>query len=162
MPASGTLVPGLAGSIKVNANVDPAQGGDATRLRDGAISGNAAYLYNATGAAGFSQRLEQLFDKLGTQQAFDASAGLVGTSTLSGFASSSVSWLQESRKSASADGDYKAALLERASDALTKVTGVNLDEEMTLLLELERSYQASTRLVTTIDNMLAALLQAAG
>jgi flagellar hook-associated protein 1 FlgK len=33
---------------------------------------------------------------------------------------------------------------------------------MTLLLELERSYQASTRLVTTIDNMLAALLQAAG
>ena len=25
---------------------------------------------------------------------------------------------------------------------------------MTLLLELERSYQASTRLITTIDNML--------
>jgi flagellar hook-associated protein 1 FlgK len=164
MPASGTLVVGLAGSIKVNANVDPSQGGNATRLRDGGISnpGNPAYVYNSTGAAGFSQRLEQLIDELGTPQAFDASAGLVASSTLSGFASSSVSWLQESRKSASADGDYKAALLERAYGALTKVTGVNLDEEMTLLLELERSYQASTRLVTTIDNMLAALLQAAG
>jgi flagellar hook-associated protein 1 FlgK len=33
---------------------------------------------------------------------------------------------------------------------------------MTLLLELERSYQASTRLITTIDNMLGALMQAAG
>ena len=33
---------------------------------------------------------------------------------------------------------------------------------MTLLLELERSYQASTKLVSTIDNMLGALLQAAG
>jgi flagellar hook-associated protein 1 FlgK len=33
---------------------------------------------------------------------------------------------------------------------------------MTLLLELERSYQASTKLVSTIDNMLGALLQAVG
>ena len=32
---------------------------------------------------------------------------------------------------------------------------------MTLLLELERSYQASSRLIATIDNMLSALLQAA-
>jgi flagellar hook-associated protein 1 FlgK len=162
MPASGTLVPGLAGSIRVSAAVDPAQGGDPTRLRDGGISGNPAYVYNSTGAAGFSQRLEQLIDKLGGQQAFDTSAGLVGTATLSGFASSSVSWLQSARSTANAASDYKGALLQRASDALTKVTGVNLDEEMTLLLELERSYQASTRIVTTIDNMLAALLQAAG
>ena len=164
MPAAGTLLTGLAGSIKVNANADPAQGGDPTRLRDGGISnpGNPAYLYNATGAAGFSQRLEQLVDGLSTQQAFDPAAQVVASGTLSGFAASSVAWLEDARKSASEDSSYKAALLERASDALSKVTGVNLDEEMTLLLELERSYQASTRLVTTIDNMLAALLQAAG
>lgn len=164
MPAGGTVLPGLAGTIEVNANADPARGGDATRLRDGGISnpGNPAYVYNATGAAGFSQRLEQLVDGLGAQQAFDASTGLAATATLTGFSASSVAWLQEARKTADADSSYKTALLERASDALTKVTGINLDEEMTLLLELERSYQASTRLVTTIDNMLAALLQAAG
>ena len=33
---------------------------------------------------------------------------------------------------------------------------------MTLLLELERSYQASSKLITTIDNMFGALLAAAG
>jgi flagellar hook-associated protein FlgK len=33
---------------------------------------------------------------------------------------------------------------------------------MTTLLELERAYQASTRLVTTIDNMMRSLLSAAG
>ena len=81
---------------------------------------------------------------------------------MAGFAASSVSWLQEARKAADADNDYKAALKDRASEALSKATGVNLDEEMTLLLELERSYQASTKLVTTIDNMLGALLQAVG
>jgi flagellar hook-associated protein 1 FlgK len=66
------------------------------------------------------------------------------------------------RKNTTADADYKNALLQRSSEALSNATGVNLDEEMTLLLELERSYQASTRLITTIDNMLGSLLQAAG
>ena len=163
MPPSGSVLVGLAGTIKVNASVDPAQGGNPARLRDGGISGNPAYVYNATGAAGYSQRLEQLLDALDTQQSFDPAAqvGAVGDAWPA-LRASSVAWLQEARKSASADGDYKTALLERASEALSKATGVNLDEEMTLLLELERSYQASTKLVTTIDNMLGALLQAAG
>ena len=56
MPAAGVVVPGLAASISVSASVDPAQGGDVNLLRDGAISdpGNAAYVYNTSGAAGFS------------------------------------------------------------------------------------------------------------
>jgi flagellar hook-associated protein 1 FlgK len=164
MPAAGTLVSGLAASIRVNPNADPAQGGDPSRLRDGGISspGNPAYVYNATGAAGFSGRLDQLIDRMTAQQAFDPVAQAGPTATLGGYAASSVAWLQQARKSAADAGDYQTALLERASDALSKATGVNLDEEMTLLLELERSYQASTRLVATIDAMLGALLQAAG
>ena len=81
---------------------------------------------------------------------------------MGGFASSSVAWLQEARKSANDNADYADTLLQRSSEALSKETGVNIDEEMTPLLELERSYQASTRLITTIDNMLKALLAAAG
>ena len=48
----------------------------------------------------------------------------------------------------------------RTSEALSNVTGVNIDEEMSLLLDLEHSYQASAKLVQTVDNMLAALLAA--
>jgi flagellar hook-associated protein 1 FlgK len=33
---------------------------------------------------------------------------------------------------------------------------------MTLLLDLERSYQASSRLISTIDSMYGALMAAAG
>jgi flagellar hook-associated protein 1 FlgK len=162
MPPAGSLLVGLAGSIAVNANVDPAQGGDPTRLRDGGISnpGNPAYVYNASGAAGYTQRLEQFLDKLNTQQAFDPTAQVAPSATVAGFASSSVAWLQQARQSASADADYKTALQQHASEALSKDTGVNLDEEMTRLLELQRSYQASTKLVTTIDSMLGSLLQA--
>ena len=46
-------------------------------------------------------------------------------------------------------------------EALTQVIGVNLDFEMTLLLEIERSYQATSRLITTIDSMYDAIIAAA-
>ena len=54
--------------------------------------------------------------------------------------------------------EYSDTLLQRSSEALSNETGVNIDEEMTSLLELERAYQASSRLITTIDNMLKTLL----
>jgi flagellar hook-associated protein 1 FlgK len=162
MPAAGTILTGLAGSIVLNPSVDPTQGGDPSLLRDGGMSGNPAYLYNTTGGAAFSDRLQELTDRLNAQQAFDPTAQAAPSDTVAGFASSSAAWLEEMRKNANDDADYNDALLQRSSEALSSATGVNLDEEMTLLLELERSYQASTRLITTIDNMLGALLQAAG
>ena len=161
VPATGTLVVGLAASIKINASVDPAQGGDATRLRNGGIAGNPAYVYNTTGAAAYTDRLQEFVDGLGAARAFDPAAQTTPAATLAGFAASSVAWLAEARQTAANEADYRTTLLERSSEALSEVTGVNIDEEMTLLLELERSYQASTKLISTIDSMLRALLAAA-
>ena len=163
MPGASIQV-GLAGSIKVNANVDPAQGGDASRLRDGGISnpGNPAYVYNTTGASGYSDRLNQIIDALGQQQSFDSTAGAGSNLTVSDYAASSVSWLQAARKAATDNSDYSSTLLSRSTDALSSSTGVNLDEEMTMLLDLERSYQASSKIVATINDMYGALLAVAG
>lgn len=162
MPAGGTILTGLAGSIALNPSVDPAQGGDPSLLRDGGISGNPAYTYNTSGGTGFTDRLQELVDRLDGQQAFDPASQASPSASVGGFASASAAWLQQMRQNTTADSDYKSALLQRSSDALSNATGVNLDEEMTLMLELERSYQASSRLITTIDNMLGSLLQAAG
>jgi flagellar hook-associated protein 1 len=157
IPGSGA-VNGLAGELRVSATVDPAQGGNANLLRDGGISGNPAYIYNSTGAAGFSDRLQGLIDALGAQQAFDPSAGLGANATLANFAAGSAGWLQEARKSASADASYSTALLSRATESLSNASGVNLDEEMTIMLELERSYQASAKLLSAIDSLFDTLL----
>ncbi|MGE3831588.1 MAG: flagellar hook-associated protein FlgK [Parvibaculaceae bacterium] len=151
-------VSGLAGEIRVAASVDPAQGGNAKLLRDGGISGNPAYVYNSTNAAGFTDRLQGLIDSLGASQAFDPSAGLGANATLASFASGSAGWLQEARKSATADATYSTALLNRATESLSNASGVNLDEEMTIMLELERSYQASAKLMSAVNDLFQTLL----
>lgn len=155
----GTVVPGLAASIRVNASVNPVQGGNANLLRDGGIGG-AAYIYNVSGGAGFSDRLRGLVSTLGTAQSFDPAVGLGASATLSKFAASSAGWLSEARKNAAADSDYSTTLFNRASASLSNMTGVNLDEEMTIMLELERSYQASAKLVSAIGGMFDTLLAA--
>ena len=161
LPAGATLSTGLAGDISVNALVDPNQGGNVALLRDGGIGG-AAYVYNAGGNASFTDRLQQLYDNLNATQAYDPAAGVTTSATLAAFASSSVAWLEEARNTAGDEAEYRNTLLERSADALNKVTGVNLDEEMTLMLELERTYQASSKLISTIDSMLASLLSSVG
>lgn len=162
MPTSGVVNDGLAASIRVNANVDPNQGGIPSRLRDGGISdpGNTAYVYNTEGSSGFSERLNGLIDSLYLARTFDGSASATTSGTLLAFASSSVSWLQENRQTAADDAEYRTIVLNRFTDSLVKISGVNLDEEMTAMLELERSYQASARLISTIDSMLESLLAA--
>jgi flagellar hook-associated protein 1 FlgK len=161
IPAAATIAPGLAGTITLNPLVDPDQGGAVTLLRDGGIGG-ASYVYNTAGATGYTDRLEGLVDALNATQTFDPAAKLSSSATLASFASSSAGWLEEARKIAGDEADYRDTLLERSSDALNKVTGVNLDEEMTLMLELERTYQASSKLISTVDAMLGALMSAIG
>jgi len=159
VPPSGTIMTGLAGMIIVNPSADPAQGGDVAKLRDGGMAG-PEYIYNASGAPGFSDRLQELIDRMAEQLDFDKAAQLGETATLPGFAASSIAWLQEARSAANSEMHYRATLFERTSEALSNATGVNLDHEMTLLLDLERSYIATSRLISVIDEMFRALLAA--
>lgn len=161
VPPAGTIVTGLAGQISVNPAADPSQGGDAALLRDGGING-AAYVYNSSGGAGFTDRLLALSDQFHAALAFDPAAQAGDSAALVTYAANSVGWLQETRQSANTDFEFRTAVFERSADSLSKVTGVNLDYEMTLLLEIERSYQATSRLIAAINNMYGALLAAAG
>ncbi len=94
------------------------------------------------------------------QLGFNKAAQLGEKATLPGFAASSIAWLQEARSAANSEMHYRATLFERTSEALSNATGVNLDHEMTLLLDLERSYMATSRLISVIDEMFRALLAA--
>ena len=164
MPAGGTIAPGLAAGISVNPTVDPDRGGSLARLRDGGIGDPAqpGYVANGSGASAFSARLQEMADALGADRAFDPAAGVEGNASVIGFASSSVGWLEASRQRATDELDYRQTLLARSSEALSNATGVNIDEEMTKMLELERSYQASAKIIATVDSLFASLLAAVG
>ena len=159
VPASGVAVSGLAGDIRLNPAVDPAQGGLASRMRDGGING-AAYSYNAAGSSGFSGRLSSLINSLDESRGFDPSTNLESQGSLKTFGSASSAWLESLRQQATSASDLQTTVKTRSSDALQRVNGVNLDDEMTVMLELERSYQASAKIISTVGSMLDMLMQA--
>lgn len=140
---------GFAGVVRINALYDHAAGGDPELVRGAGTEQSDTTLLNT------------YLDRLDAPRDFSADAGLGSTTTtLGNFASNSVSWLEAQRKTASASLESKNALASRTAAALSNMTGVNVDEEMSLLLELEHSYQASARIIKAVDEMLATLLAA--
>ncbi len=156
---TASLVPGLAGDIRISASVDPAQGGVLTRIRDGGINGSA-YAYNTNLSSGFSDRISRLVISIDTPRSFDPSTGLASQADLKTFSSLSAGWLYALQQKSTVSSDLQTATSQRAADALQSKTGVNVDDEMSTMLELERSYQASAKLITAVDQMLQMLLSA--
>jgi flagellar hook-associated protein 1 FlgK len=161
LPPAGTLVSGMAAALAVNAAVDPAAGGNLDRLRDGGING-PDYRYNPTLATGYSDRLGGMLAALTAAQTFDAAAGLPGGIGVTDFSVASVSWLEDQRQVATRTADTQAAMVARATDALSNSTGINIDDEYALQLRLEQSYQASSKLIAVVNSMMESLLQAVG
>ncbi|MBZ8131798.1 flagellar hook-associated protein FlgK [Afifella sp. IM 167] len=158
VPASGTRAAGIALTLKVNPSADPVAGGNLDTLRDGGMSG-AAYVYNTSGAAAFGDRLDALSDALSADRSFDGASRLQATQNLLDFSTSSAGWLEGQRSSVSADLDYQKTLVSHASDALSNATGVNLDDEYALQLQLERSYAAASKLFGVVADLFDTLMQ---
>ncbi|WP_337183284.1 flagellar hook-associated protein FlgK [Shinella sp.] len=149
--------PGLGAVIKVNPAVITSQGGNAMLLRDGINE-----TFNVDNNASFSQLLNGYAAAFETPTTFDPDAAIDTTGTILAFSTGSVGWLEQVRSAATTASDDKNALLGRTQEALQNVTSVSLDEELALLLDLEQSYKASAKLVAAVDEMINALLQAAG
>lgn len=154
-----TLEPGLAGTIRINSAVDPAQGGNVDLIRDGGING-AGYIKNTSGGASYSDLLIGYGDRLDEPMAFSSATGISTTSSVTTLSANAIGWFEGIRQQATSLADTKEALASRTAEALSNATGVNVDMEMSLMLDLEHTYQASARLMSTIDQMLNALLEA--
>jgi flagellar hook-associated protein 1 FlgK len=163
-PAAAGVPAGLAGQISVNASVDPSQGGNANLLRDGGIanaeSGTTDYTYNSSGGASYTTRIQQMISQISASQSFNPSAGAGSSDSLTNYAAASVSWVQGQYQQASEQASSSSALATSASQTLSSATGVNLDDETSQMLSLENSYQTTAKLLTTVNNMFASLLNA--
>lgn len=155
---------GLAGKIRVTDEIDPAKSatGRFENIRDGGING-AAYRYNSNpDNTSFSGRLYGLLGEMAKDRAFAPDLGLGEETSLREFALGSASWIEAARQSADQSLDYRNTLLGHASEALSNATDVNVDDETALMLQLEKSYSASAKLISVIDQMLKTLLNAVG
>lgn len=92
-------------------------------------------------------------------RAFDTAGGLAGTSTtVESFAVEVVSF-QANRTAAYNDRlEIQTAVKANIEQRFDSVSGVNVDEEMTELLLLERTYSASAQVLTALQTMLDELL----
>jgi flagellar hook-associated protein 1 FlgK len=155
VPAAGGQ--GLAGRIRINALADPDKGGDVTLLRDGGMAGT---VYNASGVSGFSDRLRALASSFDANFTFSTDTQVAAASSLKTFAADAHAWLAGERQDASNATTRESAIRDRTVQNLSNATGVNVDEEMSRLLEVERAYQASAKILTAVDEMFGSLLQA--
>ena len=143
---------GIASRLRINAAIDPSQGGTPTRLRDGigAVT---------TGPTGNSEILNNLLEAFTTSKTAPTGSGLLGDHNSIELAAGLSSLIGEARVNADA---VAASTFSRATvlaDAELSKTGVDTDEEMQSLLLIEQAYAANARVIQTVSEMLDILMQ---
>jgi flagellar hook-associated protein 1 FlgK len=172
VPDSSAIIDGLSAQISVNTSLikSVTEGGNPIYLRDGGfnIDGeiDAAnlepYKGNTNNDASYSDILDKLVAKFEEDISFHADTLLDVSTTLGDFTTGSVGWLEQMISESAVATDNKSAQLTRIAEALSNTTGVSLDEEMSLMLDLEQSFKASSKLVSAVDDMIQSLLSAIG
>lgn len=99
------------------------------------------------------------FAKVFTQPIDFGSAGSFSkiTTTLSSYAASVVSGLATNLNDASSTTDYQTELVTTIYKKEQEISGVDLDEELSMLLVYQRSYSAAAKALTTSLEMLEML-----
>jgi len=147
-PFDPGLEVGLSRRISVNPALDPNQGGEVWRLRDGITAATP-------GPEGETARLTALAQVLSGQAAggtpaLDGSFSSTAATFLSGVSQSRIQ--SENEVSFGSSMVITFATQEQAQ-------GVDTDQELQKLLTIEQSYAANAKLIETIDQMIQSLLR---
>jgi len=143
---------GISGRISVNSSVDPENGGEIWRLRDGigAIT---------QGAVGESEQLIRMVKTLNNIRPASANMGLAIAMSGAGFAEELTSfWVSKSIGAEEEQANTQSVhSLLRAEELQS--TGVDTDKEMQSLLVIEQAYAANARVISVLDGLMKKLLE---
>lgn len=139
---------GLSGRIKVNAAVDPSQGGAAWRIRDGV---NAA----TAGPVGSGVQIDRWIDALGASRSL---AGGGAARSAAGHAASLVSSIGSQRLAAEEDVSFTTARWSSLRQE-ELANGVDSDHELQMLMRIEQAYAANAKVMQTVQTMIQTLLE---
>lgn len=139
---------GLSGRIRVNAAVDPAQGGALWRIRDGV---NAAI----AGPAGDGSQIDRWLDALNDPRSL-ASGGAARSAA--GHISALVSSIGGQRLAAEEDLSFDTARWDSLHQAELS-DGVDSDHELQMLMQIEQAYAANAKVMQTVQSMIQTLME---
>jgi flagellar hook-associated protein 1 FlgK len=145
---------GMADRIALNLAVNPDQGGAAWRVRDGV---GAA----VPGGAGDATQLFRFLAAFDDTLTFPSDTGLAPTLSLRAAGAELVSGQQSARAEAETRAERQAVIANTLRDVRANATGVNVDNELQRMLQLEKSYAANANVVQAAARMLDELLSIA-
>lgn len=140
---------GLALRLKVNAAVDPLDGGLAWRLRDGV---GAA----AQGDAGQSDLITALADRFAENRSPASGPASAQPRSVTGQIAFVLSDISIARQSQDAETAFQTAKLTALEEQEAE-SGVDTDDEMQKLLLIEQAYGANARVIQTINQLFEEL-----
>ena len=137
---------GLSRRLMVNAAVDPAQGGELWRLRDGLGA-------TTVGPVGNSAQLQSFLDAFTANRVPNSGDFATVAQSAIGFSSDYLSITSLEREGFETQESYAGAQLTALTEEELKLS-VDTDYEMQLLLEIEQAYAANARVIEVAGEML--------
>lgn len=142
---------GLSQRIRVNTAVDPAQGGALWRLRDGVGA-------TAPGPPGNTGLLTALRGVLIAQREPASGGFMAGQRSFATFSSDLLSSAASGRLTAESEATYARTRMETFA-AMEAENGVDTDQEMQALLQIEQAYAANAKVMQMAGDMIQRLLE---
>lgn len=149
-PVAPDAAPGLAGRLTLNARIDPKAGGALWRLRDGLASDVPGPAVNG---GLLSRQSQALSDPRPTGGPLSPDAR-----SASGYAAALLGQTAQARLDAETRASFAAARAE-ALVAAEQAQGVDTDAELQELMQVEKSYSANAKVLKTVDDLIALLLE---
>ena len=122
--------------------------------------------FTATTSLGESARLDKIVDSLDSLR-FAGGLGTTGTSasfrlagTVSDFISQAINFQGNAAESAISDSDTQTLTVDALGQRLESEYGVDVDEEMARLMELQNAFAANARVMSVAQELIQALLEA--
>jgi flagellar hook-associated protein 1 FlgK len=152
-PSNPAQIPGLAGSIAVNASVDQSQGGEAYRIVAGAQATSQGNASDNSTVLNFIQALQQT-------QSYSGVSGLPSSMTLNDAVSQVAGFQQATLTNWTSLNTSRTSQAQAVQATLSNQTGVNVDDQLERLMAVQQTYEASSEIISTVTQMFNSLAQA--
>jgi flagellar hook-associated protein 1 len=145
-PVSG--VAGLSSAIRVNPTII----NNPWRTRDGTRRESPSEL---TGDNTLVTNIVSMFEEL---QSFSINTGLTSSATLEGFATAMIAFEANRRSATQTQFNSQTVIKDNFDRRVKDESGVNIDQELAFMLQVQNSYSASARTIAAVKEMLDELI----